>query len=55
MKEKPCPRCNGDVLTWGNVDDFRICDKHQKEIMDSLMDWSAEKVRADLNDLLRKG
>lgn len=31
--EKPCSRCEGINVTWGNVDQIHICDRHRAEII----------------------
>jgi len=33
---KPCSVCEGIKMTWGNVNQFTICDKHRGELIRSI-------------------
>ena len=43
MKDKPCPRCTGQAMTWFTADNFTICAEHMAEIFKEI--WAEERFR----------
>jgi endogenous inhibitor of DNA gyrase (YacG/DUF329 family) len=45
-EEKPCPRCIGAIVTWGNADNFHFCHDHHRDIMRSFSEKIASATNA---------